>query len=204
MKTPSATPTREPALPTIGLTVGFIPGVELDTFARRWRTDPKRPPLTFQPLAHSEQERALVSGQVDMVCARLPFHFPADGTTASNAPEFHEVRLWEEKTVAVMSSEHELTVLEELSSSDLTGVHIFPAEHSGDEKQRVELAATGAGVSVMPMSLARLHQRKDVTYRILQDRAPTQVALVWPAAQDNALRQEFVAVVRGRTARSSR
>ena len=56
----------------------------------------------------------------------------------------------------------------------------------------------------MPLSLARLHHRKDAAARPLIDGEPTRIALAWPRAADDEVRQEFVGVVRGRTARSSR
>ena len=66
------------------------------------------------------------------------------------------------------------------------------------------MVATGVGYTRVPMSLGRLHHRKDAVLRPLVDADPTTLALVWPRADDDPVRQEFVGVVRGRTIRSTR
>ncbi len=71
-------------------------------------------------------------------------------------------------------------------------------------KDAVEVAASGTGLVIVPMSIARLHQRKDTTYRTVVDLEPTKVGLAWMIDSDDERTQEFVGVVRGRTARSSR
>ena len=68
----------------------------------------------------------------------------------------------------------------------------------------VATVAAGTGVVVVPMSVARLHHRKDVTYRPVSDLAPTTVGLAWRADDDDERVQTFIGIVRGRTARSSR
>lgn len=64
--------------------------------------------------------------------------------------------------------------------------------------------ASGAGVTVVPMSLARLHHRKDVTYRVLDGAPAAPVGLAWVTARTTDLVEEMVGIVRGRTANSSR
>ena len=54
------------------------------------------------------------------------------------------------------------------------------------------------------MSVARLHQRKDVVTRVVCDLESTTIALVWLLDRDDEVTQTFVGVTRGRTARSSR
>jgi DNA-binding transcriptional LysR family regulator len=68
----------------------------------------------------------------------------------------------------------------------------------------ISWVANGAGVTIMPMSLARLHRRKDVTYRLLADGPVSSVGLVWLRDNDSPLVEEMVGIVRGRTANSSR
>jgi hypothetical protein len=54
------------------------------------------------------------------------------------------------------------------------------------------------------MSIARLHHRKDVTYRVVTDLPPTTVGLAWLVENDDPWVQRFIGIVRGRTERSSR
>ena len=71
-------------------------------------------------------------------------------------------------------------------------------------QEAVEAVAAGTGVAVLPMSVARLHHRKDVVHRPVRGLPPTPVALIWRVERDDELTQAFVGVVRGRTPRSSR
>ena len=47
------------------------------------------------------------------------------------------------------------------------------------EHEAIEAVAAGTGIVVVPMSVARLHQRKDVVTRVVSDLEPTTIALVW-------------------------
>ena len=73
-----------------------------------------------------------------------------------------------------------------------------------DTKAAVELAAAGVGILIVPMSLARLHHRKDVTYRTLAGGPTSSIALAWVAQRTTPEVEAFVGIVRGRSTRSSR
>lgn len=176
------------------LRVGFIPGVEPDRFLRRWKAGKRTAWLELVPVPLSRQHEAVTSGEVDMCFVRLPLE---DET-------LHRVALWEERPAVVVSTDHILSVLDEVTAADLAEEIEIRSEHVDDAAARVEIVATGVGYTQMPLSLARLHARKDVTSRIRTDAEPTRIALVWPKAADDSVRQEFVGVVRGRTPRSSR
>jgi hypothetical protein len=62
----------------------------------------------------------------------------------------------------------------------------------------------GTGLLVVPQSLARLHHRKDLTYRPLTDAPESQVALTWPDGEPSELMEQFIGIVRGRTVNSTR
>lgn len=176
------------------LRVGFVPGVEPDRFARRWKTGRGRAWLELIPIPVSHQRAALDGGEVDMCFVRLPI--ATEG--------LHVVALWEERPAVVVGSDHVLSVLDEITESDLSGENELVEQDADDAASRVAVAATGVGYARMPLSLARLHHRKDAVHRPLVDGAPSRIALVWPSAADDEDRQEFVGVVRGRTSRSSR
>ena len=57
---------------------------------------------------------------------------------------------------------------------------------------------------IVPQSLARLHHRKDVTYRPIADAPTCSVALAVPEGPQSALIEEFIGIVRGRKPGSSR
>ena len=71
-------------------------------------------------------------------------------------------------------------------------------------KDAVAVVANGEGVAVMPMSLARLHHRKDAIFRPVTDLPPTTVGLAWLVENEDPRVQAFIGIVRGRTERSTR
>ena len=62
----------------------------------------------------------------------------------------------------------------------------------------------GIGVLIVPQSLARLYHRKDLTYRPITDAPTCPVGLAFPEGQQSELVEEFIGIVRGRKASSSR
>ena len=176
------------------LRVGFVPGVEPDRFLRRWKTGRRDARLELIPVPLSRQGSVLAADEVDMCFVRLPLE----------AQDLHVVTLWEERPAIVISTDNVLSLLDGVSEDDLAGETEISAEDSDDAADRVAVVATGVGFTRMPLSLARLHHRKDVVHVPVLDAEPTRIALVWPRPSDDPMRQEFVGVVRGRTARSSR
>lgn len=186
------------------LRIGFVLGSTPDKWARAWR-DQQAEALELNPIEEADQDAAL--REYDACFVRLPV----------DTTERHVVRLYEELPVAVMGSEHLLTLEEEVSTVDLDEEQLVLPHWSGwmpsiaqkpwpamSAKDAVETVAAGTGVAVMPMALARLFHRKDATYRIVTDLEPTTIALVWDKADDGDRIQAFVGVAKGRTARSSR
>ena len=68
----------------------------------------------------------------------------------------------------------------------------------------IELVAAGVGLLLVPQSLARLHHRKDLTYRPVTDAPESRIALSWPEDRTTDLVEDFIGIVRGRTVNSSR
>jgi DNA-binding transcriptional LysR family regulator len=188
------------------LRVGFVTGSTPDRWARAWRE--RRPErLTLVPLAEHEQEDAVRRDAVDMALVRLPID--TDG--------LHCVRLYDERLVAVAGREHLIAAADEVTLADLADEQLVRPHASGwspsahqqpwpamSEKEAVETVAAGTGVVILPLSVARLHHRKDVVRRDVTDLPPTTVALVWPRERDGEVTQAFVGVVKGRSANSSR
>ncbi|WP_232498560.1 LysR family transcriptional regulator substrate-binding protein [Agromyces humatus] len=149
-------------------------------------------PLEAVRVEQHEQADGLASGDVDLAFVRLPID--TDGLNV--------VPLWEETPVAVLPSEHPLADRATLTLADLDDEPLAPQQP--DPAMIVELVAAGTGYAVLPHGVARLHHRKDVVAIPLSDAPITRIALVWRIERDDDDIQEFVAVVRGRTARSSR
>ena len=187
--------------------VGFVTGATPDKWARTWRSRYARDPLELVPISEEDQEAGLRAGRLDMALVRLPID--RDG--------LHCIPLYDELPVAVMSVEHVLTLAEEVTLADLADEQLVLPHPSGwtpdaeqlawppmETKDAVEVVASGTGVVILPMSVARLHHRKDVTYRVVSDLPPTTIGLAWLVDNEDPWVQRFIGIVRGRTERSSR
>ena len=191
----------------VPLRVGFVTGATPDKWARSWR-DQRREPLELVPVTESEQLDGVLGGSLDMALVRLPVE--TDG--------LHCVRLYDELPVVVACRDHFLAAADaEVTTADLADEQLVRPHVSGwrpdaeqldwppmTERDAVETVAAGTGVVVLPMAVARLHQRKDVVTRVVTDLDPTTIALVWRIERDDEVTQTFVGVTKGRTARSSR
>ncbi|MCC2033683.1 LysR substrate-binding domain-containing protein [Microbacterium allomyrinae] len=208
---PGPSPVAESVEVPQAFTLGAIPGATPGKWIDVWK---ERMPLTaleLIPLSFAEQRRALVDGDVEAALVRLPI----------DAEELHVIPLYDEVPVVVTSTESHLTAADDLALSDLAGeVVIVPQDDvlgltvpggvaasfapPADTGEAVAIVAAGVGVVIVPMSLARLHHRKDAEYRVLRDAPVSTVALAWVAERTTPSVEAFVGIVRGRTANSSR
>ena len=186
--------------------VGFVTGATPDKWARIWRQR-RRDPLELVPVDQADQERGIRDSSLDMALVRLPVE--RDG--------LHLIPLYDERPVVVVGKDHVVTVADEVTTADLAGEQLVLPHGSGwtpavaqldfppmSLREAVEVVAGGTGVLVVPMSVARLHHRKDVTYRPVSDLPATKVGLAWLVDNDDPRIQAFIGIVRGRTERSSR
>lgn len=194
------------------LRVAFVPGATPDKWARVWRERHPRIPLDLRLVEEADQRVVLDDGSADLVLARLPVDL-------DRPSPLHCVRLYDELPVVVAGREHVLAALDEqdvIDPADLVDEQLVLPHSSGwtpdaaqldfpamSVKDAIEVAASGTGIVIVPMSLARLHHRKDVVTRVV-DLPATTVALIWLRDADSPVHQDFVGVVRGRKAGSSR
>lgn len=192
------------------LRLGVVPGATPGKWIRHWRQQRPHQPLELVEIAFADQEAAIREGAVDVAICRRPIG--DDG--------LHVISLYDEVAVVVMSAESDLTVAEELAPDDLAGEVLMtplddvlgplglptetPAFPAMSTPATIETVAAGVGITVVPMSLARLHHRKDVEYRPLSGVPGSPVVLAWLRDRDAEDVQAFVGITRGRTARSSR
>lgn len=191
--------------------VAFVAGVSPDKWVRRWRERLPHDPLELELVDDDRQVAVLEEGAADMAFVRLPV----------DRERLHVIPLYVEIPVAVLPVEHQLTLLDELTLEDLSGEQLVqdaatvPGWHQDPGVTRlefppmtvrdaVEVVAGGSGVVVVPMSLARLHHRKDVTSRPVTDGPQSEVGLAWLRTSEDPRIETFVGIVRGRTANSSR
>lgn len=172
--------------------VAFVAGVSPDKWVRRWRERTPRDPIEVSLVADEEQVAVLHDDRADMSFVRLPVEREL----------LHVIPLYVEVPVVVLPVDHELTLLDEVSLSDLAGEQLVQDPMS--VRDAIDVVAGGTGVVVVPMSLARLYNRKDVATRPVTDGPESQVGLAWRRDRDDPRIETFIGVVRGRTERSSR
>jgi hypothetical protein len=68
----------------------------------------------------------------------------------------------------------------------------------------IDRAANGEAVLHVPQSIARAESRRDLVYRPITDAPVTTIGVAWLAGDSRELIEDFIGVVRGRTANSSR
>ncbi|MEJ2863650.1 LysR family substrate-binding domain-containing protein [Actinomycetospora flava] len=191
--------------------LGYVPGATPGKWARIWAERRPDVPLELVGASTDEVVDRIRAGTVDAGVVRLPI----------DRTGLHAIPLYTETTVVVAPKEHVLTAVDEAGLDDLADdVVLRPQDDTlpwpGDRPGRaavydppttaeaVELVAAGVGLLVLPQSLARLHHRRDLTHRPVADAPQSSVVLTWPDAENTELMEEFIGVVRGRTANSSR
>jgi DNA-binding transcriptional LysR family regulator len=173
------------------LSVGFVPGVTPGKWVARWRE--RHPEVPLELRQHDDDAlAALRDGSDDVVFVRLPV----------DRAGLHLIPLYEEQPVAVMSRDNELSLYDDVPLEELEG--LLDVAECGGPKTAVEVAASGAGVVVLPMSLARLHARKDAVHRPVPGLPTTTIGIAWRMEDESDDVEEFIGIVRGRTAQSSR
>ncbi|MFC4374792.1 LysR substrate-binding domain-containing protein [Nocardia halotolerans] len=181
---------EEPA----SLRVGFVPGVTVSKWARVWGERLPEHPLAVVGVGQGEQEAALRAGRVELCFVRLPID-----RTAMNA-----IPLWRETPVAVVQKDDALSLLDTMTLADLAGEQLHDTSDPDQAAEALAMVAAVGGVAIVPQSIARLHHRRDLVYRPITDAEVTEIALAWPVGSDTELLEEFVGIVRGRSANSSR
>lgn len=190
--------------------LAYVPGVTPTKWVRIWNERLPDVPLTLVAVDPGEAFELLRGGGADAGFVRLP----VDRTDLSAIP------LYTETTVVVIPKDHVIAAVDEVTAEDLADEIVLhplddtlpwenlpgqPAnERPATTADAIELVAAGIGVLAVPQSLARLHHRKDLTYRPLTEAPESRVALSWPQDATTDLVEDFIGIVRGRTVNSSR
>ena len=198
--------------------VGFATGVMPDKWARVWAERMPRRALELVPLQDRDGVAMVRAGELHMCLVRLPV----------DREGLHLIPLYDEEPVVVVAKEHPVAAYGEIDVADLADEHLLQDPDDVPEwrdlavevrdgsrypvpamslRQAVESVAADAGIVIVPMSVARLHHRKDVVAVPVSGVPTTKVGLTWPvdAADSGDDRYEaFIGVVRGRRATSTR
>ncbi|GAA0925352.1 LysR family substrate-binding domain-containing protein [Nonomuraea longicatena] len=190
--------------------LAYVPGVTPTKWVTIWAERVHDVPLILVPVAADEVVKLLRDGGADAGFVRLPVDREGLSviplyveTTVVVVPKDHAVAAADEVTVADLADEEMLRPMDDtLEWTALPGLPAFTRPDT--TAQAIELVAAEAGALLVPESLARLHHRRDLTYRPVVEAPQSQVALAWPTEATTELVEDFIGIVRGRTANSSR
>lgn len=191
--------------------VALVPGVNPDRWLRVWAERLRTVPVELVHTEPADAPGLLRSGEADVALLRLP----------AAGDDLSVLTLYTEATVVVVPKDHVVTVVDEIEAADLEDeTLVVPLDDTlrwtdppgtpfagGDvltTPDAVDLVAAGVGVLVLPQSLGRLHQRRGLTARTVRDAPGSAVGLAWLTDRYDDFTEEFIGIVRGRTATSSR
>ena len=197
-------------------TIAIAPGVTVSKWTRLWAERRQDVPLHVVRTDERSQVAVLHEGTADVSFVRLPVE--QGGLSV--------IPLYAEVPVVVVPKDHPATLRASVGVADLVEEHLLqspdtvpewraaaaalrtgerrPLPEMASVAEAIALVAAGLGIVIVPQSVARMNSRKDVTYLPVVDVAQYHVALAWLAARTTAEIEEFVGIVRGRSARSSR
>ncbi|WP_414942406.1 LysR family substrate-binding domain-containing protein [Amycolatopsis sp. cmx-11-51] len=190
--------------------LAYVPGVTPSKWVRIWNERSPGVPLDLVQTTPAEAAALVREREADAVLLRLPI----------DREGLHAIPLYTETTVVVVPKDHLVAAADEVSVEDLADdVVLHPLDDTLDWERppgkpalerpattadAIELVAAGVGLLVVPQSLARLHHRRDLTYRPISGTPESGVALSWPEDETTDLMEQFIGIVRGRTVNSTR
>jgi DNA-binding transcriptional LysR family regulator len=195
---------------SLSFRLAYVPGVTPAKWVRTWQERLPEVPLHLDQTSAAEAVEAVRDRRAEAALVRLPI----------DRTDLHAIPLYTETTVVVVPKDHHLAAADEVSTEDLADtVLLHPHDDTLDwphppgqlathrpetTKDAVDLVAAGVGVLVVPQSLARLHHRRDLTYRPAAFGPQSSVALTWLVDDTTNLMEQFIGIVRGRTVNSTR
>ncbi|MBB5857732.1 LysR family substrate-binding domain-containing protein [Amycolatopsis umgeniensis] len=190
--------------------LAYVPGVTPSKWVRIWNERSPGVPLDLVQTTAADAAALVREREVDAVLLRLPI----------DREGLHAIPLYTETTVVVVPKDHLVAAADEVSVDDIADDIVLhplddtlewdrppgkPAlERPATTADAIELVAAGVGLLLVPQSLARLHHRRDLTYRPISGAPESGVALSWPEEETTDLMEQFIGIVRGRTVNSTR
>lgn len=173
--------------------VTYVEGVNPSRWFDVWNARHPDAPIEHERVDQPDQLTEVVAGTADMAIVR----------SAVVDASLHSIVLFTEHTVAIAEHDHPIGAFDELTMADLEGDTVLDTTGLS-HKDTAITAKTGAGIALMPMSVARLYGGKGATVRVVTDAPGHVISLVWPRERDGDDTQDFAGIVRGRKANSSR
>ncbi|GAB0104372.1 LysR family transcriptional regulator [Nocardia sp. JMUB6875] len=166
------------------LVVAFSPGLRISEAIREFASLHPDVETDIVPARWWERDSPLRDGRAQIGYLRRPF----DDTGMRTIPVGLDPK------VACMPTAHPLASRDSLTEADLDGEQIldFSTRRTASLEEKFELIASGQGLSVVPLSLARAYTRPDVVHRLVTDAPASETCLVLPAGQPDKLLRDFL------------
>ncbi|MET9532592.1 LysR family transcriptional regulator [Streptomyces sp. NPDC006649] len=165
------------------LVVAFSPGLHVSDAIRAFTSRHPHVETDVVPARWWEQDAPLRDGRAQVGYLRRPF----DGSGLHTIPIGHEPR------VACMPTAHPLARREELTSADLADERMLdtPTRRTSSLEEKFELIASGHGIALVPLSVARSYSRPDLTHLPVTDAPEIETCLVVRADRRDKLLRDF-------------
>ncbi|WP_327706920.1 LysR family transcriptional regulator [Streptomyces decoyicus] len=165
------------------LMVAFSPGLHVSDAIRAFTSRQPHVEIDVVPTRWWEQDAPLRDGRAQVGYLRRPF----DDSGLTTIPIGHEPR------VACMPAAHPLACRDELTSADLADERILdtPTRRTTSLEEKFELIASGHGIALVPLSVARSYSRPDLGYVPVTDAPGIETCLVVLADRRDKLLRDF-------------
>ncbi|MFE2568941.1 LysR family transcriptional regulator [Streptomyces mirabilis] len=170
------------------LVVGFRAGVVVTRALRAFGAAHPDVEALARRVEWDDQERLILDGTVDLAYVRRPIR--EQGLTL--LPLFSEAR------VAMLPADHRLAGKPEIALADLADEpRLRYADPRPGElpirtiEEKFESVASGAGITLVPESVAEQYSRPDITYVPVPDAERDEVLLAWEASRRSPLITAF-------------
>ncbi|MBO1754955.1 LysR family transcriptional regulator [Allobranchiibius sp. CTAmp26] len=168
------------------LVVGFATGLHVSQAVRAYAATSPDVQIELLPLKWWEQDAPLRDGRADVGYLRRPF----------DETGLRSVTIGSEPKVACLPVTHPLARRRSLTLAELEGERILDAHarRTSSAEEKFELIASGDGIAVVPLSVARSYLRPDLVHRPVTDAEDVETCLV--VARDSRERRvlDFLAV----------
>ncbi len=154
---PDAEDSAETTEPLAGLRFAYVAGVTPGKWIRRWEERMPNFPLHSFMSDDAAQVSVLRDGSADLSFVRLPV----------DREGLNVIPLYEEQPVVVAPKGHEISVFEEVALDDLAEENFLDIDEMGGPDMALQVVASGAGLAILPMSVARHLNVKDTVMRRL-------------------------------------
>ncbi|MGW4619603.1 LysR family transcriptional regulator [Streptomyces sp. NPDC004592] len=177
------------------LVVGFRAGVVVTGALRAFGAVHPDVEVKARRVEWDVQEQSILDGTVDLAYVRRPIR--EQGLTL--------VALFSEARMAMLPTDHRLAGKQELALADLEGEPWlrYSDPRPGDlpirtVEEKFESVAAGAGITLVPASVAEQYSRPDIAYVPVRDAEPDQVFLAWETGRRSPLIAEFARIAQER------